>query len=89
MALAAGMWVISAVACFLPGSVTVSSVGYGAGVGATVVAMFATLDQRQRELNANYVRQGVNVSAVARVIRSLALVTSAVNVVWLASKVAE
>lgn len=89
MAFGAGMWVISAVTCFLPGNVTVSSVGYGAGVAATVVAMFATLDQRQRELKANYVRQGVNVSAVARVIRSLALVTSAVNIVWLASKVAE
>ena len=87
--LAAGVWVVSAVTCFLPGSVTVSSIGYGAGVAATVVAMFAALDQRQRELNANYVRQGVNVSVLARGIRSLALGTSAVNIIWLASKVAE
>ena len=67
----------------------VSSFGYVAGVVATIIAMFATLDQRQRELNANYVRQGVSVVAVARLMRSLALVTSAINIVWLASKVAE
>lgn len=89
VATSAAAWLISAITCLFPGSVTISSIGYVAGIVATVLAMFAALNQRQRELKANYVRRGLNVAAAARTLRSLALVTSAINIVWLASKVAE
>lgn len=84
----AAAWLLSAITC-LSGSIPMSSTGYGASIVATVVAMFAALDQRQRELNANYVRRGLNVSAAARALRFLALVTGAVNILRLANEVAK
>ena len=84
----AGAWLLSAIAC-LSGSIPISSIGYGASIVATVVAMFAALDQRQRELNANYVRRGLNVAAAARALRVLALITGAVNILRLANEVAK
>ena len=84
----AAAWLLSAITC-LSGSIPMSSAGYGASIVATVVAMFAALDQRQRELNANYVRRGLNVSAAARALRFLALITGAVNILRLASEVAK
>ena len=82
----AAAWLLSAITC-LSGSIPMSSTGYGASIVATVVAMFAALDQR--ELNANYVRRGLNVSAAARALRFLALVTGAVNILRLANEVAK
>jgi hypothetical protein len=88
VAASAAAWLISAITC-LSGSIPTSSIGYGASIVATVVAMFAALDQRQRELNANYVRRGLNVAAAARALRVLALITGAVNILRLANEVAK
>lgn len=88
VATSAAVWLISAITC-LSGSVLISGIGYGASIVSTVAAMFAALDQRRRDLDANYIRRGLDVASAARTLRILALGSGAVNILQLASEVAK
>lgn len=70
------------------GSPTPVIIGYACGLAGTVVAMYAASSERESSNKPNYVRAGIDVLAVARVVRIAALLACLVNTYLIASVVA-
>ena len=70
------------------GSPTPVLIRYVCGLAGTVVAMYAASSERELSNNPNYVRTGIDVLVVARVVRISALMVCLLNTYLIASVVA-
>jgi len=70
------------------GSPTPVLIGYACGLAGTVVAMYAASTEREVSNKPNYVRTGIDVLVVARVVRISALMVCLLNTYLIASVVA-
>lgn len=70
------------------GSPTPVVIGYMCGLAGTIVAMYAASSERELSNSAHYVRSGIDVLVIARVVRVSALLVCLLNTYLIASVVA-